>query len=113
MGEDDTRFLSEASRILKPGGMIVILPLYMHTHFCAYASPEYFGQKYSDPAAKEYIRRDSCGIPSSRKYDASAFKRRVLDPIETMAMRYQLLALRNKAELGSNIYCHFILNIIK
>ena len=113
MGEDDMRFIHEVARILQPGGKVVILPLYTHTHYCAYATPEYFGKGYSDPAAKEYIRWDCGGIPSSRKYGAAMLKRRVLDPIESLGLRYQLLALRNKAELGSNIYCHLILEIIR
>jgi len=38
-------------------------------------------------------------------------KHRVLDRILASGLRYQLLAIRNKSELGSNIYCHFILEI--
>ena len=111
MGDDDTRFISEAARILKPGGKVVILPLYMHTHYCAYATQEYFGKGYSDPTAKEYVRLDTIGIPSSRKYDADMLKKRVLGPIQSVGLHYRLLALRNKAEFGKNVYCHFILEI--
>lgn len=111
MGDDDTRFIHEVARILQPGGKVVILPLYMHTHYCAYASPDHYGKGYNDPAAREYIRLGSEGIPSSRKYDALQLKRRVLDPILSQGMRYRLLALRNKDDLGDNIYCHFILEI--
>ena len=113
MGQDDTLFISEAARILKPGGKVVILPLYTHTHYCSYATPDYFDKGYSDPAAKEYIRWDCRGIPSSRKYDAVMLKRRVLDHIESLGMQYKLFALRNKAALGNNIYCHFILEITR
>jgi hypothetical protein len=113
MGDDDTNFLKEFARILKPGGKIVILPLYLHTHYSAYSSPECYGRGNSDPLAKEYICREWKGIPSARFYDASALKRRVLDPIENLGMQYQILALRNKADYGKNIYCHFILEITK
>lgn len=113
MGEDDTNFVREAARILKPGGKIFILPLYMHTHYCAYATPEYYGKGFSDPDAKEYVNLDYSGVPSSRKYDAAQLKKRVLDPIVASGLSYQLLALRNKSELGGNIYCHFILEISK
>ena len=113
MGQDDTRLIAELARILKPGGKAVILPLYMHTHYCAYSTPEYFGKGYSDPLAKEYVRLDCSGVPSSRKYDAAKLKERVLDPILAAGLKYQLLALRNKSEFGQNIYCHFILEIEK
>ena len=38
MGDDDTRLIGELARILQPGGKAVILPLYMHTQYCAYAT---------------------------------------------------------------------------
>lgn len=111
MGDDDTNLISELSRILAPGGKAVILPLYMHTHYCAYSSPEYFGRGYSAASAKEYVRMNASGIPSSRKYDAINFQQRVLTKIHECGMTYRLLALRNQQELGTNIYCHFILEI--
>jgi len=111
MKDDDTRLIKEAARILRPGSKLVVLPLYMHTHYCAYATPEYYGKGYSDPVAVEYIRMDCSGVPSSRKYDATTLKRRILDQIESLSMSYELLAVRNKPALGCNIYCHFILEI--
>ena len=113
LGEDDSRFINEVARILRPGGKVVILPLYMHTHHCAYSTPEYFGKGYADPTAMEYIRLDCTGIHSSRKYDAITLKRRILDPITSLGLGYKVLALRNKAELANNIYCHFIMEIVK
>lgn len=113
MGEHDTQLIHEAARILRPGGKLVILPLYMHTHYCAYATPEYYGKGFTDPAASEYIRWDCIGVPSSRKYDAAQLMKRVLDPIVSLGLGYRLMALRNKSEFGSNIYCHFILEINK
>lgn len=111
MGDDDIRFLHEAARILAPGGKAIILPLYMHAHYCAYSTAEYFGKGHSDPTAKEYIRLSCSGVPSSRKYDAAKLKHRVLETVESLGMRYRLLALRNKVELGNGIYCHFIFEI--
>jgi len=111
VGDDDVRFIGEVARILAPGGKVVILPLYMHTHYCAYSTPEYFGKGYSDAGAREYVRLDCLGVPSSRKYDAAMLKSRVLDAVVSQGMRYTLLALRNKDELGNGIYCHFVLEI--
>jgi len=111
MGEDDVDFITEAGRMLSPGGRLVILPLYMHTHYCAYSTPEYWGKGFSDTNAREYVRLDCLGVPSSRKYNAAMLKRRVIDPVQEHGMQYRLLALRNKEQLGNGIYCHFILEI--
>ena len=111
-GDDDKGLLNEMARILKPGGKVVIVPLYMHTHYCSYSTPEYYGKGYSCQA-KEYVRVDCFGVPSSRKYDAKQLKERVLDRIQSLGMRYKLLVLRNKAEVGTGIYCHFILEVYK
>ena len=113
MRDDDVGLIKEFARILKPGGKAIILPLYLHTHYCAYASPRYFGKGYCDAGAKEYVCRDWDTIPSARYYDTSVFKRRILDTIESLGMHYRILALRNKADFGDNIYCHFILEIIR
>ena len=110
---DDSDFISEIRRILKPGGTVIILPLYMHTHYCAYSTPDFFGRGYSDPAATEYVRMDCFGIPSSRKYDAAILRNRLLSRIEREGLEYEIYALRNKNDFGDDIYCHFILEITK
>lgn len=113
MGNDDARFIDECNRILKPGGKCVISPLYMHTHHCGYATPEYIGKGYADKGAKEYIRRNSWGIRFSRKYDATALKERIIERIIDNGLNYQLSIITNKEELGKDIYCTFILEITK
>lgn len=113
VGQSDENLLDELARILKPGGRAIIVPLYLHTHYCAYSTPEYYGKGHSDSRATEYVRFDASNIPSSRKYDAESLRERVLDRIDALGMNYRLLALRNQADLGKNIYCHFILEINK
>lgn len=110
-GNDDIEFMREAARIMAHGGKVVVVPLYLHTHYCSYSTSEYWGRGYSDPAAIEYVRMDTWGVPSSRKYDAQALVRRVLDPAIEAGLSYRLRALRNKEELGMNVYCHFILEL--
>ncbi|MDP1613835.1 MAG: methyltransferase domain-containing protein [Sulfuritalea sp.] len=112
-GDDDVTLLRELARILRPGGKAVILPLYLHTKYCAYASPEYYAMGHADTGAVEYVRTDCFGIPSSRKYDVPTLKSRVLDTVAGLGMEYRIFALRNQPDLGRNIYCHFILEIAK
>lgn len=113
MGDSDIRFINEVNRVLKPGGKVVINPLYMHTHYCGYASPDWYGKGYADEGAKEYIRSDVMGIPFSRKYDALMLQRRVLERIVEQGLSYNIYALRNGRDLGNSIYLHFILEITK
>ncbi|MDX2478963.1 MAG: hypothetical protein QNK24_01350 [Desulfuromusa sp.] len=113
LDSDDIELVPEIKRILIPGGKAIILPLYMHTHYCAYSTPEFFAKGYSDIGAVEYVQLGAWGVPSSRKYDAVSLKERLLDIIEREGLEYTILVLRNKAEFGSEIHCHFILEITK
>lgn len=113
MRSEDVGLLEELARVLVPGGKAVILPLYLHTHYCCYASPEYYGKGNADHGAAEYVSPMWKGIPSARFYSAEVLKARVLSAIERLGMQYRILVLRNKDQLGENIYCHFILEITK
>lgn len=112
-GNDDINLISELKRILVSNGKAIISPLYMHTHYCCYSTPEFYGKGHSDKEAKEYIRMDCHGVPSSRKYEPLKLKERILDKIEELGMQYKIFVLRNKSEIGQEIYCHFILEISK
>jgi hypothetical protein len=112
-GRDDIELLIELKRFLVPGGKAVIVPFYMHTHYCCFATPEYYGKGCGDKDAKEYIRWDCCGVPSSRKYDAIKFKERIIDKLADLGMSYRLFALRNAREISPAIYCHFVLEITR
>ncbi len=112
-GESDVDFIYEVSRVLEDGGVAVISPLYMHTHYCCYASAEYYGKGNAPDGAVEYVRPGIRGIVSSRKYDYIALYERLLKNVESQNMTYRLLAIRNKEEVHAGIYCHFVLMIFK
>jgi hypothetical protein len=109
VGEQDIGLLFELGRILKPGGRAVISPLYMHTHACYYQTPEFYGQPYGDRGATGYVRRDTWGVPCSRKYSPETLKSRVWDEALQAGLIPTLHVLRNKGAIAEGIYMHFIL----
>lgn len=111
--DNDINLITELKRILAYNGKVIIVPLYLHTHYCSYSSPEYFGKCHSDSESIEYIRNGIWGIPSSRKYSAIKLKERILSRITDLGMNYTIYVLRNGKNVSPEIYCHFILEIYK
>lgn len=112
--DDDIKLIHELRRILISGGRAIISPLYMNTHYSGYCSPEFWDKSEFHPIdAKVYINIHSGGIPFSRKYDAEQFSKRIVKTIQENNLDYHLYVLRNGKEIDPNIYCHFILEIIK
>lgn len=112
-GTADMDLLKELGRILKPGGRAVISPLYTHTHACFYQTPEWYGRLSGDAGATAYVRRDSWGVPASRKYSPDTLHSRVCQTADRYGLVATVHALRNKAEIGPGIYLHFILVLDK
>lgn len=113
VGNHDTELLLEFSRILKPGGRVVIAPLYMHTHPCYYQTQEHFGRPFGDTGAQAFVRRDAWGVPASRKYSPETLKSRVLGPARSLGLEASVHVLRNKREIADGIYLHFLLVLTK
>lgn len=114
LGDNDSKLMDELARILKPGGIAIISPLYMHTHYCGYCSPSFWRRNdFHDIGAKLYVKRSSWRIPFSRKYDVEALKSRVLKRIQLNSLEYRLFVLRNAKDIDPHIYCYFLLQICK
>lgn len=112
--DTDIRLIGELGRVLKPNGRVIIVPLYLHRHYCGYCTPEFWHKKeYHDPDAGLYVNRKAFGVPFSRKYDVTQLKRRLLDPLSINGMSFNLHVLRNGPDIDPAVYCHFILEIIK
>lgn len=113
LGDSDTRFVSEAARVLKRGGKVVVVPLYMHTHACYYATLDYYGRDLGDAGATKYLRKDAWGVPASRKYSPDTLVARVLEPARRCGLDCAVHTLTNPELGGSDIYLKYFLTLAK
>jgi len=107
-GDDDSLFIREASRVLQPGGRLVIIPLYLHEHYHILRSPwsNTRGLKVTDRGAKLVYRPGFGRVRFARFYDVEAFQRRVLTYAAGLAFR--LLYVENEKNVDSSCYLKFI-----
>lgn len=115
MGDADSRAIKEFSRVLKKGGRILILPLYMHTKFLSTVSPNFYGKGNADEGALECIRTDCWnGVPLGRFYNVSALEKRVIRIAEENGLTTKVYSLPNEAvEKDGFVYLKFIMELTK
>lgn len=73
-GQEDVRFFSEANRLLKKGGKVCVIPLYMADEFCIVTSPESWLDKYkSYTNCPDFDERASIIINNKKQQRQSKF----------------------------------------
>jgi SAM-dependent methyltransferase len=76
----DTRFVKEAGRILKPGGKVCIVPLYILNDYCIRRDPTLEEDlSIDDPEGAELVWVRDYNVPYGRFYNPEHFKQRILD----------------------------------
>lgn len=112
-GDADTRFIAEAARVLKPGGRVAILPLYLSDTYGAKTDPRLrWGGLRFDPGMTPFLI-PGLNVRFSRSYDASRLLQRVLEPAARAGFDHSLLRVRGGRALVPESYLDFALVLRK
>lgn len=104
--DSDTEFIREAGRVLKHGGKLIILPLYMGNFHYISSSPftDRRGIKYGN--AKLVYRDDGSMVRFARHYSVDAFINRVYKYCSGFNLK--IYYIENEKEIDENCYVKFM-----
>lgn len=105
-GDNDISLVKEASRLLKPGGRMVIIPIYIHEMYHILSDPfkSPRGANF-DPRAQIVYR--SPFVRHARFYDSEALLRRLIPPANSM--KFKILYYPNAMEVDPSCRSfHFV-----
>jgi len=104
-GDADSRLIPEAARVLRSGGKMVILPLYMSHLYYVDSSPQ-SDRRQIDYQGARRVWRDGAGLVRfSRKYSVLAFMERVVR--YSGCFRLSLYFIENEKEVDPTCYLKF------
>ncbi len=107
-GDSDSRLIPEVRRVLRPGGRMVILPLYMHHLYFAETSPGADRRGLDYHGAQRVWREEHDGriqlggVRFSRKYDVTAFRERVVKYADGLELK--IIFIENEHEVDLSCY---------
>lgn len=114
MGDSDVLFMGEAQRLLRQGGKVGIVPLYVDTTYFVTTSP-YCDQRQIvlDTGALKVWRDDGYAAPFARHYSPRSFVERVWSNMTKMrdgeVLHFVNLDELREAYPGQRVYCHLML----
>jgi SAM-dependent methyltransferase len=112
-GDADTRFMRETARVLRPGGKVVILPLYLQERFVIETDPYISRGRVPVDAGANLVASFGYANRFGRHYDVSALERRVLEPARSAGLDTMLYRVVNAREIGPECYLRYALVLRK
>lgn len=106
-GEEDTRFIHEAARLLRPGGKLVILPLYLAEAHTLVTSRLWGGPRLDDEGTEAALRVRQRESTFTRQYRPARLKERVLDV--DPRFESEVLFVENQEAISPSCYLKFVL----
>jgi hypothetical protein len=105
-GDSDIRFIEEAGRVLRPGGRLCILPLFLHDRYAIQTDPAALprqGLPFEDDAVLYCARgwRDRHG----RFYDVPHLISRIRDHLGPLRMK--VVVIENELAVDPDVYLRF------
>jgi len=104
----DINFITEMQRTLKPGGKLIVAPLYLYTcHSCQTDPLHALAGNVTFDKNAEIFCAESWGNRHGRFYSVTTLYERLIRP--NPSIQFKMLTLQNPKDIDSSIYCKYIL----
>ena len=114
-GVADTGFMAESARLLKPGGRVVSLPLYLNANYCNVSGRD-AGERVDitfDDDADHYCHVPEWDNRFGRHYSVEALQRRVIDPAKAAGLNVRILRCHHWEAIDPRLWLRWILMLEK
>ncbi len=111
-GCGDTRLFGELARVLRPGGSVVIVPLYLNAYPANQTDPSCYVEPPAFDAEAVIHIAEGWGNRFARFYSVDSLVRRLVGPFRNL-YRFRLFALTGWQALEGTIYARWALQAVR